>query len=91
MRARACRVTSGRSAPSLRRVLAPHRLRGMPAVVRLRNLTDAQLFDRQSRKLRGFTNTGLRNLHDCLRDHFRQGVVAILDAESVQTPARKPL
>jgi hypothetical protein len=56
----------------------------MPAVVRLRNLTDAQLFDRQSRKLRGFMNTGLRNLHDCLRDHFRQGVVAILDAEGVQ-------
>ena len=56
----------------------------MPAVVRLRNLTDAQLFDRQSRKLRGFMNTGLRNLHDCLRDHFRQGVVAILDAEGMQ-------
>jgi hypothetical protein len=29
-------------------------------------------------------NTGLRNLDDRLRDHFRQGVVAILDAEGMQ-------
>ena len=63
----------------------------MPAVVRLRNLTDAQLFDRQSRKLRGFMNTGLRDLDDRLRDHLRQGIVAILDAEGNQRPARKPL
>ena len=29
-------------------------------------------------------NTGLRDLDDRLRDHFRQGVVAIPDAEGVQ-------
>jgi hypothetical protein len=56
----------------------------MPAVVRLRNLTDAQLFDRQSRELRGFMNTGLRDLDDRLRYRFRQGGVAILDAEGNQ-------
>jgi hypothetical protein len=54
-------------------------------------LPDFQFLDRQSRKLRGFMNTGLRNLHDRLRDHFRQGVVAILDAEDVQRLLVKPL
>ena len=29
-------------------------------------------------------NTGLRDLDDRLRDHFRQGVVTILDAEGMQ-------
>jgi hypothetical protein len=47
-------------------------------------LPDFQFLDRQRRKLRRVMNTGLRNLHDRFRDHFRQGVVAILDAEGVQ-------
>ena len=29
-------------------------------------------------------NTDLRDLDDRLRDHFRQGIVAILDAEGMQ-------
>ncbi len=29
-------------------------------------------------------NTGLRDLDDRLRDHFRQGVVATFDAEGMQ-------
>src|SRR5439155_26906478 len=47
-------------------------------------LPDAQLFDRQSRNLRGVMNTSLRDLNDRLCDHFRQEVVAIPDAEGMQ-------
>ena len=47
-------------------------------------LPDAQLFDRQSRKLRGVMNTGSRDVDYRLRNHFSQGIVAILDAEDMQ-------
>ena len=46
-------------------------------------LPDFQFFDRLSRNLRGVMDTALRDLDDLLRDHFRQGVVAILDAEGM--------
>ena len=47
-------------------------------------LPDFQFLDRQRRKLRRVMDTSLRDLDDRLRDHFRQGVVAILDAEGMQ-------
>jgi hypothetical protein len=47
-------------------------------------LPDFQFLDRQRRKLRRVLDTGLRDLDYLLRDHFRQGVVAILDAERMQ-------
>jgi len=34
--------------------------------------------------VRRVMDTSLGDLDDCLRDHFRQGVVAILDAEGMQ-------
>ena len=46
-------------------------------------LPDFQFLDRQRRKLRRVMDTSLRDLDDRLRDHFRQGVVAILDAEGM--------
>ena len=42
-----------------------------------------QFLDRQRRKLRRVMDTSLGDLDDRLRDHFRQGVVAILDAERI--------
>ena len=42
-----------------------------------------QFHDRQRRKLRRVMDTSLGDLDDRRRDHFRQGVVAILDAERV--------
>jgi hypothetical protein len=44
-------------------------------------LSHLEFFDRQGRNLRGVINAGFRDLDDLLRDHFGQGIVAILDAE----------
>jgi len=47
-------------------------------------LPDFQFLDRQRRKLRRVMDTSLGDLDDRLRDHLRQGIVAILDAEGNQ-------
>ena len=58
--------------------------RGRRALHTAPALPDFQFLDRQRRKLRRVMDTSLGDLDDRLRDHFRQGVVAILDAEGMQ-------
>jgi len=47
-------------------------------------LPDFQFLDRQRRKLRRVMDTSLRDLDDRLRNHFRQRVVTILDANDIR-------
>ena len=47
-------------------------------------LAHFEFLDRQSRNLGSVFDAGLRDLDDCFRNHFREGVVAILDTERTQ-------
>lgn len=47
-------------------------------------LAHFEFLDRQSRNLGSVFDAGLRDLDDCFRNHFREGVVAVLDTERRQ-------